>query len=131
MLRPRKSETGFTLVEIMIVLAITGIIVAIAAPTWFRQREISRAISCQENLYKIYGAAEQYALEFRLNTGAPINYPTDLVQPGGVAVGQGYLRSNPDCPASGVYSLAAVGQTPTCSIGTSVTGFPPHTFEGR
>jgi prepilin-type N-terminal cleavage/methylation domain-containing protein len=126
-----RSNHGFTLTEIMIILGIFGIIIAIAAPTWFRQRELSRAVACQENLYKIHGAETQYALEFRLGQGAPVSYPSDLVTPGGVAQGAGYLRAAPECPGQGVYSLNAVGETPVCSVGNSIPGFPPHTFEGR
>ncbi len=125
------ARKAFTLVEIIIVLAIVGIIVAIAGPTWFRQRELSRATACQENLLKIHGAEQQYAMEYRLSVGSAINYPADFIQPAGANVGQGYLRGAPDCPANGLYSIAAVGETPTCSIGTSIVGFPPHTFEGR
>ncbi len=61
----KKSVKGFTLVEIMIVVAIIGIIIAIAVPAFLRARENSRATACQENLTKIDGAKEQYALEFK------------------------------------------------------------------
>ena len=124
MLSPKGR--GFTLLEIMIILGIIGIIVAIAAPTWLRQREYSRARACQENLTKIDGAVETYATEFKLPNGAAINYPQDLIQPGGAAVGQGYLRAAPECPANGEYSVAAVGELPECSVKDSFPGYPPH-----
>ena len=44
---------GFTLVEIMIVVGIIGIIIAIAVPAFLRQREMSRARACQDNLKTI------------------------------------------------------------------------------
>lgn len=118
---------GFTLVEVTIVLAIIGIIIAIALPTWLRQREISRGTTCQENLTKIDGAVEAYATEFKLPNGAAINYPNDLLDPDGSgASNHGYLRSEPRCPSSGSYTVAAIGEAPTCSIGATLPQYPPH-----
>ena len=57
---------GFTLVEIMIVVAIIGIIIAIAVPAFLRARENARGRACQENLMKLDGSTEQWALDFRL-----------------------------------------------------------------
>lgn len=127
-MRPEKQK-AFTLLEIMIVVAVIGIVVSIAAPTWIRQREISRSTSCQENLSKIEGSVEQYALEYKLGEGAAVNYPDDLLQPGGVALGQGYLKSEPKCPASGEYAIAAVGDDPICSIGAGTAPFAPHELQ--
>lgn len=124
-MRVRRPK-GFTLVEIVIVLAIISIIVAIAAPTWLRQRETSRARACQENLTKISGAVEVYAAEFRLANGSAITFPGDLVQPAGAPQGDGYLRSAVECPSGGTYSVAAVGDPPDCSIGAGDPQFPPH-----
>jgi prepilin-type N-terminal cleavage/methylation domain-containing protein len=118
---------GFTLVEIMIVISVIGIVVAIAAPTWLRQREITRGRSCQENLVKVSGAKEVYALEFKLSNGAPCTMQA-LYQPPGTTMpsGQGYMKAVVQCPSDGVYSVNAIGKDPTCSIGTSVLPFEPH-----
>ena len=73
---PRRiRQAAFTLVEVSIVLGIIVILVAIAAPTWIRQREISRSKACQQNLTRIGDAKEMYAMEFRASNGAPIVYP--------------------------------------------------------
>ncbi len=56
-------KKGFTLVEIMIVVAIIGIIIAIAVPAFLRARENARGRACQENLSKIDGSKEMWALE--------------------------------------------------------------------
>lgn len=122
----QHSRKAMTLVEIMIVLAIIGIIVAIAAPTWYRQRETARGRACQENLSKIDEAKELYAMEFRLSNGSTINYPSDLIQPDGVDQGKGYLRKEPICPASGIYTPYAIGEEPECSIGSTNVPFEPH-----
>ena len=68
----KKNIKGFTLVEIMIVVAIIGIIIAIAVPAFLRARENSRGRACQENLAKIDGSKEQYGLEFKLGNGAAL-----------------------------------------------------------
>jgi prepilin-type N-terminal cleavage/methylation domain-containing protein len=105
-----KRRSGFTLVEIMIVVAIIGIIVTIAIPGFLRARETSRARSCQENLTKIDGAKEQYALDRNLAHNAAISGGwTDLVG------GTNYLKSQPTCSAGGTYTMNAIGTAPTCN----------------
>jgi prepilin-type N-terminal cleavage/methylation domain-containing protein len=113
-------KAGFTLVEIMIVVAIIGLLAAIAIPNFVKARATSQANACINNLRQIDAAANQWALETGKKTGDPINYPTDLMP---------YIKLNsggsiPGCPAGGTYSCTAVGTPPTCSLGTTVT--PPH-----
>src|SRR6185295_17700988 len=92
----RKNNKGFTLVEIMIVVAIIGILIAIAVPGFVKARTQSRARACQENLTKIDGSKEQWALENNKAPGAACTI-ADLY----AADGSGYLKSSPICPAAG------------------------------
>lgn len=109
---------AFTLVEIIIVAGIISIIVAIAAPTWFRQREISRARACQENLAKIDAAKEQYALEFKASNGSSVSIDQLVVPPGSEGINKaGFLQVIPKCPGRGTYTPNPIGEDPTCSIG--------------
>jgi prepilin-type N-terminal cleavage/methylation domain-containing protein len=119
----KRQTRAFTLVEIMIVSGIISIIVAIAVPTWLRQREIARARCCQENLSKIAGAKEQYALEFKVANGTTITYPDDLITPPGATVGEGFMKKAPSCPAAGTYTANAIGTDPECSIVSTII---PH-----
>lgn len=107
----RHDRSGFTLIEIMIVIAILGIIIGIAGPTWLRQRSLSQQRVCQENMAKIDGAKEQWALE-KNQPGSATPGWADLVADDGA----GYLKTQPSCPANGTYALGAVGQATACSI---------------
>jgi len=111
---------GFTLVEIMIVVAIIGLLAAIAIPNFVRARATSQANACINNLRQIDAAAQQFALENHKVSTAAISYPTDLTP---------YIKLNsassiPPCPAGGTYTCANVGVNPACNLGTGVT--PAH-----
>jgi prepilin-type N-terminal cleavage/methylation domain-containing protein len=110
----RHKKVGFTLVEIMIVVAIIGIILAIAIPGFMRAREVSRATSCQENLIKIEGAVDSYALEHDLKDGVILQGGWD-----DLVAKTLYLKKTPKCRGNGTYvSAFTVGTPPTCTYTT-------------
>jgi prepilin-type N-terminal cleavage/methylation domain-containing protein len=116
-------KAGFTLVEIMIVVAIIGLLAAIAIPNFVKARATSQANACINNLRQIDAAVNQWALENGKTTGSTApNLTTDLTP---------YIKLNsaskiPSCPASGSYTVSAVGAVPqvTCSLSSTVT--PAH-----
>ena len=68
---------GFTLVEIMIVVAIIALLAAIAVPNFLRARKRSQATRVLEDLRMIDSAIDQYAIETNKTTGASVGW-TDI-----------------------------------------------------
>ncbi len=102
------TRRGFTLVEIMIVVLIIGILLAIAVPNFIKARESSRAKSCISNLKSIQGAKEQWAMDHKKVAGDTAGF-SDLVGT------DKYIKSTPECPSSGTYTINGLGTAPECS----------------
>lgn len=118
-------RTGFTLVEILIVVAIIGLLAAIAIPNFVRSRAKSQATACINNMRQIDSAIEQFSMENGKKAGDAINYPQDITA---------YIKLNsnssiPGCPAGGSYVPTLVGNIPSilCSLSTTVD--PPHVLD--
>jgi prepilin-type N-terminal cleavage/methylation domain-containing protein len=113
-----NSQRGFTLVEIMIVVAIIGLLAAIAVPNFVRARETAQLNSILNNLRLIEGAKDQWALENRKTTGAAVGSTSLAV----------YLRNNEWVQklANETYNINAIG-TQANATGFSLTG-KTHAF---
>src|SRR6201995_1691042 len=112
--RTKVSLGGFTLVEIMIVVAIIGLLAAIAIPNFVKARATSQANACINNLRQIDAAANQFALENGQPRGSYLN--TAPLTP---YINLTPNNTTPGCPA-GVFSPRVNGANPhqvTCSLG--------------
>jgi prepilin-type N-terminal cleavage/methylation domain-containing protein len=70
--RGSRPATGFTFIELIIVITIIGLLVAIAVPSYVRVRDNSRLGVIYSNLRTIEHAKSEWALETRKTTGAPV-----------------------------------------------------------
>jgi len=107
---PRQS--GFTLLEIMIVVSIIALLAVIAIPQFVRARSASQQNGCLNNLRQIQSAISQYALETKASGTTPVQFSD--IEP--------YLRRSVLCPAGGAtafddnYSISNVQTLPLCKI---------------
>ena len=119
-----QKHAGFTLVEIMIVVAIIALLAAIAVPGFLRARKRSQASKLLNDLRLIDAAVDQYAIETAKTTGATVNVTdwtnylkkdTTLYATGQDLYGDDYglqsVDSLPKLPASAWTSLSDVTDT--------------------
>ncbi len=103
----------FTLVEIMVVVAILGILATIAVPNWINTRKEARKKGCLNNLRQIDAAKQQWAMDSNAaDTDAP-NW-NDLVNTS--SPGTSYMRTTPFCRENGSYVIGNLIAIPSCNI---------------
>jgi len=119
-----KRRGGFTLVEIMIVVAIIALLAAIAVPGFLRARKRSQASRILNDLRMIDSAVDQYAIETNRKTNDPVGTAdwTNYLKKGSVLYNTGKsilnspygaqtVDSIPQVPASDLATLSDVAGT--------------------
>ncbi len=121
-----QRKSGFTLIEIMIVVVLIGLLSTIALPNWVRARTNSQTTTCINNLRQVDAAKQQWALETKQATNA-VPIFSDLTP---------YLKSVFVCPAGGngasfanSYTINDVGTKPACQISPTTHLLPPDTTD--
>jgi prepilin-type N-terminal cleavage/methylation domain-containing protein len=129
--RQCKRQDGFTLIELMVVVAILGILTAILIPNFVRARSSSKLATCQLDLRNIAAGLELYYVENQA-------YPAAAGWDGALTAG-GYMRAVPRSPidqASYGYSTNAgqnsfvVSDGPNKYTQSGVNGYVVYTATG-
>lgn len=104
----QRRRLGFTLVEVMIVVAVIALLATIAIPNFLKARNTARVKACMANLRAMDTAKVQWAFDAKKLTSA---IPTSG------ELGP-YLQDKriPDCPANGSYRLRSLRRQPNCSL---------------
>ena len=115
---------GFTLVEMMIVVALIGLLAVIAIPNWVHARTTSQTGACISNLRQVWGATQQWALDNRMAPDSTVT-PEQILP---------YLKNAVVCPAGGSaatfgssYTLTTVATLPICRVAPANHVLPPDT----
>jgi prepilin-type N-terminal cleavage/methylation domain-containing protein len=105
----RSHSSEFTLVEIMIVVAIIGMLASIAIPNYAQAREAARRSVCIVNLQQIEGAIQRWSIEMQKDEGQAVAY-SDI---------RNCLKRSVVCPVGGTtfeegYTITTVEAPPAC-----------------
>lgn len=106
-MRRRVKKTGFTLVEVMIVVSIIAMLLAIATPSFVKTRDVARTNACLCNLKAVDGAKMQWAMEFHKSDGDAVAW---------ASISPSYMKTQVGCPWGFEYTLQPIGTPPYCPV---------------
>jgi type IV pilus assembly protein PilA len=126
-MRQKKNQKGFSLIELLIVVAIIGIIAAIAIPNLIASRKAANESAAISSLRTVGSAQQMY----RQMLGGNVNFAADLVAlgPTGAKLIDDALGSSATPTKSGyAFTMAGAGATFTANADPSSNGGTRHFF---
>ncbi len=102
------GKGAFTLIEILIVVAIVGMVTAIALPNFIKTKKVASLQVCLENLAQIESAKQIWGVENGKQGG-------DLVTEADIVGPTLFIKKAPACPSGGTYDYQSIGVTATCT----------------
>lgn len=100
-----KHSFGYTLVEIMVVVAVIGLLASIATPHFIRTTQVTMQNTCINNLRLIAAAKDEWAMDNNTTSGA------DIVH---MQLTPYFKHGIPLCPRGTAYKLGPAGADPVC-----------------
>jgi len=113
----KNSKSGFTLVEIMVVVALIAVLASIAIPNFIAYRKTAHSKACLDNMHLIRSACR--ATEIKSGV-----LETDLTRL--YSDGKGFLKFLPKCPVGGTYKITIDPQTEAVEVSCSQNGQDEH-----
>ena len=130
----RKSRRGFSLVELMVVIAIVSILVAMLIPAVQKAREAAANVQCKSNLHQLGVALHNYAVSFNQNLPPGLNLATPPMA-ASTGSAQSLEARAPWTPAAAIFPSSSRATAASCNaphwilspirIGHGTTAAPP------
>ena len=123
-----RERRGFTLLEILIVVAILAFLASIAIPNYVSYRKTSQMNACLSNLAMLNSATTSYLLRHKVAVDTDLTIDMLAPKSSAEAKDKYFLTRRPECPCGGTYSYDRETQLWHCSFGgnSEANGGFPH-----
>ena len=102
-----RATSSFTLVEVLLLLAIVGLLLGVALPNSLRAQKKANAHHCRANLEDIQYAIQSWVSTESIGPEEKVTFE---------AIGKYLDRGEISCPSGGLYIFPAVSDKPSCTV---------------